>query len=59
MNWRNPSRWIRAILVAVAYGVPGAMVGLMVGIWLPYPRLMFASGLLTGTVAGFWLELCG
>ena len=57
MSFRNPSRMFRAMLVAGTYSVPGAIMGLMFGLVVPFPRTLFAAGFLAGAVAGVWIEL--
>lgn len=57
MSFRNPSRMLRAVLVAGTYSVPGAITGLVLGLVVPYPRTMFVAGLMAGVMAGAWIEL--
>ena len=54
---RNPPRVVRAMLAAGAFAVPGAMVGLMLALFLPFRFILMAAGIVVGALAGYLIEL--
>jgi uncharacterized membrane protein len=45
------------MLTAGAFAVPGAMVGLMLALFLPFRFILMAAGIVVGAVAGYLIEL--
>jgi hypothetical protein len=55
--FRNPPKVVRSILVAGVLAMPGAILGLMLAMFMPGKFFLLAAGIAVGSVTGFLMEL--